>query len=55
MGICMRLRYPEDISRGGQKLPNRFKSNETEKEFDCLVVVGRVTSWPDEKKLGFNG
>jgi hypothetical protein len=27
----------------GQKLPNRPESDETEKEFDCWVVVSRVT------------
>jgi hypothetical protein len=32
-----------DGIRGGQKLPNRPESDETEKEFDCWVVVGRVT------------
>jgi hypothetical protein len=37
------------IARGGQKLPNRSESAETEKELDCWVVMGRVTGWPDEK------
>jgi hypothetical protein len=31
------------LYRGGQKLSNRPESDETEKEFDCWVVVGRVT------------
>jgi hypothetical protein len=49
----MCIKYYFIYIRGGQKLLIRPEFDQTEKEFDCWVLVGRVMGWPGEKK-GFN-